>query len=166
MYFRNLYRTSAARMIWSCLQRHRVITMSIFYTSGVKTFVNEFAAYDELGKLIDNKATFYNWTENYNRTWSYTGDLDITFHPDNVVFNTTDVLYYGYIQVSVSLPLFFWRTMKWKMYSNFEILGSAISIEIGVELWYSLLCSTLSCGLNLYYDIVMKVQKILLIWGC
>ena len=109
IYFRNLYRTNGSRMIWYCLQRYRVITMSNFYTSGVKTFVNEFAAYDELGKLIDNKATFYNWTENYNRTWSYTGDLDITFYPDNVVFNTTDILYYGYIQVSDDVTLYHYR---------------------------------------------------------
>ena len=86
--------------IWS---RFHIIN----HTSGVKTFVNEFAAYDELGKLIDNKATFYNWTENYNRTWSYTGDLDITFYPDET-FNTTDVLYYGYIQVGDSIILHWW----------------------------------------------------------
>ena len=78
------------RRLWSCIN---------IYYSGVKTFVNEFAAYDELGKLIDNKFTFYNWTENYNRNWSYTGDLDITFYPGGI-FNTTDVLPYGYIEVS------------------------------------------------------------------
>lgn len=71
----------------------------LFKISGVKTFVNEFAAYDELGRLIDNRVNFYNWTETYNRNWSYTGDLDITFYPDDT-FNTTDVLLYGYIQVS------------------------------------------------------------------
>ena len=71
--------------------------------AGVKTFVNEFAAYDELGKLIDNKISFYNWTENYNRTWGYTGDLDITFYPDDN-FNTTDVLLYGYLEVSFHFP--------------------------------------------------------------
>ena len=77
-----------------------VSTNKVILISGVKTFVNEFAAYDELGKLIDNQLTFYNWTSDpWNRNWSYTGDLDITFYPDSN-FNTTDVLYYGYIEVS------------------------------------------------------------------
>ena len=108
----------------------------------MKTFVNEFAAYDELGKLIDNKATFYNWTENYNRTWSYTGDLDITFYPDYETFNTTDVLYYGYIQVGVTAILCQYllsESNEMGKNSKFEMICSAISAGITAEPGYSLL---------------------------
>ena len=68
----------------------------------MKTFVNEFVAYNDLGKLMKNKETFLNYTTNYNRTWEYTGDLDITFHPDSL-FNSTETLEYGFLTVSTYL---------------------------------------------------------------
>lgn len=43
---------------------------------GIKTFTNEFIAYDALSTLIHNKASFVNYTSQYNETeaWKWDGD--------------------------------------------------------------------------------------------
>ncbi len=62
--------------------------------------MNEFVAYLDLGVLIKNKETFLNHTLNYNRTWEYTGDLDIVLHALPPTFLAPEILSFGYISVS------------------------------------------------------------------
>ena len=90
----------------------------MYYTtivvSGIKTFVNEFAAYIDLGGLIDNKEDYFKYLSQ-NRTWEYTGDMDITFHAMPPLYNTTSVLRNGYLQVRVVATLCFFDSLTNKV---------------------------------------------------
>ena len=72
---------------------------TFFMIPGIKTFVNEFAAYIDLGGLMDNKEAYHKYIAE-NRTWEYTGDMDITFAAMPPLYNTTTVLRNGFLAVS------------------------------------------------------------------
>ena len=46
------------------------IKMTFFLSSGYKTFTNEFIAYEQLGRLIENTEAF----QNYNGSWVQIND--------------------------------------------------------------------------------------------
>ena len=51
---------------------------------GFKTFTNEFVAYIEMGKLLDNGKVFANYTMGTNNTNWHVSDMDIVLDDWNV----------------------------------------------------------------------------------
>ena len=67
---------------------------------GIKTFLNEFIAYEDLSKLISNREVFDNHTL-YGGNWTYVKD-DIILYPLEPGYSET-VLSNGIISVNTSL---------------------------------------------------------------
>lgn len=67
---------------------------------GLKTFTNEFVAYDQLGKIINNKKVFLQYLQSSNSSgWHYNGD-DLWL-PNYHGNGTLKILTHGILEVGL-----------------------------------------------------------------